>query len=473
LVNTKSLDIEGFEFYLDKAMKIITNYLKNISIEPVVPKIDFYQLTDLLDCDIPMESTDMDKLFDEIEGNVVANCTKIGHPRFLAWLLTSPSPAGILGEFLNVGLSQVPASFKSAPSETILEDTVIKWFAEIFGYESGYGGSLTSGGTMANMTCLAAAREKHFPGAMKKGIHGVQKPPVLYVSDQGHGCIERAASMLGFGSEAVKRVPTDSSFRIRIDSLVQQIYKDRDEGLAPFCVVAQVGSSNTGSIDPLVELANICKENGLWLHADAAYGGAAILTDEGREMLKGIQYADSIATDPHKWFFTPVEAGCCLVKNRRYLFDTFKTKDANLEDETATDYLNYGVQFTRASRAFKIWFAFRVYGLNTIAQVVKQNILLAREFAERLEKDGKWEVVAPVELSAVCFRYKDNQKKNLDSSVQDKIVKFVEESGEAFLTLAVLKGQTIIRACFTNHRTSSKDIDIIIDLLSKAIPKNI
>jgi aromatic-L-amino-acid decarboxylase len=471
MLNTRSLDIVDFGKQLDKVFEIVCNYTNNISQNPVVPKIEYDELYTLLEEKLPFEGIDMNTLFDEFNEKIIPNCVKIGHPRFLAWLLTSPSPAGTLGEMLSVALNQIPAMYKSSPAATVIEDVVIKWFGEMFGYKENFGGILVSGGTTASVIGLTVAREFHFPGAMKKGIHGIKSPPVIYVSDQGHFSIERAAGVLGIGSEFVRRIPTDSDFKMRIDALNEQINRDKDAGFAPFCVVAQVGSTNTGSVDPIQKIVDICVKNQLWLHIDAAYGGGAILTTTGRATLEGIEHADSIATDPHKWFFTPAEAGCVLVKNKHHLFATFKSNSSSLEDEVATDYMNYGIQCTRTSRAFKIWFAFKAYGLQAISQIIEQNIAMAQSFKAKLEENNDWQILAPVELSTVCFRYVPD--KNLDNetldSLQFKILKYVEDSGEAFFTAAVLKGKVALRVCFANHRTTFEDMEFIINLLKKAV----
>jgi aromatic-L-amino-acid decarboxylase len=456
MFKTNSLDLEDFEKHLNKVAEIACRYTNTISQNPVVPQTTYADLYTLLDEKLPRESTAIEQLFAEIDENVIPNCTKIGHPRFLAWLLTSPSPAGTLGEMLNVALNQIPTMYKSSPAATVIEDIVIKWFGEMFGYTKNFGGILTSGGTTASVIGLTVAREVHFPGAMKTGLQGLKNPPVLYVSDQGHVSIESAAGLLGIGSDFVRRIPTDADFKMNIDALNDQVNKDKAAGFAPFCVVAQVGSTNTGSVDSIQKIVDVCVKNKLWLHIDAAYGGGTILTSAGRTLLAGIEQADSIATDPHKWFFTPAEAGCILIKNKHYLFDTFKSKYGSLEDEIATDHMNYGIQFTRASKAFKIWFAFRAYGLTAIAQIIEQNMFLAQQFKAKLEALNNWQLLAPVELSAVCFRYVPSTKLSHEAldAIQVKIVRHVEKSGEVFFATAVVRGKVAIRACFANHRTT-------------------
>lgn len=466
--NEESLDLRNLDRHLEEALDIIRGYMKGIREDPVIPTVTRGELLAKLGDGLPFEETDIGALFEEIRHTVAPSCSKIGHPRFLAWIVTGPSPAGTIGELLNVGLNQVPLSFKGGPVATVMEEIVIHWFGRLFGYGSTSGGILVSGGTMANLTALAAAREARFPSAMRRGIQRLSHPLVMYVSDQGHMSVERSAGMLGIGSDFVRRVETDECYRMRVDSLQRLIDGDESNGFQPFCVVAQAGAVNTGSIDPIPQIAEVCESRGLWLHVDASYGGAAILTGEGHSLLGGISRADSIATDPHKWFFIPVEAGCVLVKNRAHLFDAFKCKAGYLGEETSSDFMNYGFQLTRASRALKIWFGLKAYGLKKISRIVERNITLARDFKRMLEEKPGWEVCAPVELSIVCFRYvpeprPDETKLN---SLQYEILSTLETSGQAFLTPAILDRRVCLRVCFANHRTDSTDVSLLIDLLT-------
>ncbi|MCP4724590.1 MAG: amino acid decarboxylase, partial [bacterium] len=242
---------------------------------------------------------------------------------------------------------------------------------------------------------------------------------------------------------------------------------DRSSGFDPFCVVAQAGAVNTGSIDPIDELANLCSREDLWFHVDASYGGGAVLSVEGKNLLKGTEKADSIATDPHKWFFIPVEAGLTLVKDKRHLYNAFNCSAAYLGEEDSVDYKDYGFQLTRASRALKIWFSFRAYGLKRIGGIVDRNISLAKDLHARLENEDCWEILSPTELSIVCFRFIPGSQMDEESlnSLQYDILTKLEQSGEAFLTPAVLRGKAGLRICIANHRTTQEDIDFLIGTL--------
>lgn len=472
-MKTESLDIKNFDLYLEKTIGIVKNYIQGISNEPVVANIERESLNDLLEKKLPIQGTDMENLFKDIESNVIPYCTKIGHPRFLSWIVTSPSPAGTIGEIINLALSQAPFLYKAGPVATILEDMVINWFSEMFGYSRDGGGVLVSGGTMGTLTALTIARQAFVEEAMVQGIQNLVKPLVVYTSDVAHVSVDKAVGVIGIGTQNLRKIPTDSNDRLRIDLLSKQVEKDINDGLKPFCVVGQVGTSITGAVDSLDKLADFCHNKELWFHVDAAYGGGAILTEQGKVLMKGIERADSISTDPHKWFFIPVEAGCVLVKDRKHIYNSFRTTPELFDSEKKYDYINYGIQSTRMSRAFKIWFAFRYYGLEKLSRIIGQNIELAKCFKEKLDNNPKFEVSAPIMLSAVCFQYIPKKKLDIDehNKVQIQLLELIEKSGKAFLAPANIGEKIVLRANFSNHRTTYEDINILMDLMDKLVEK--
>ncbi|WP_066505618.1 pyridoxal phosphate-dependent decarboxylase family protein [Abyssisolibacter fermentans] len=468
-MQSKSLDIENIDICLNKAINVVEEYIKNISNEPVIPNIKREELYDIISSQMPLDGIGVENVIDDVKKNIVPYCTKIGNPKFLSWIITSPSPAGTIGEILNIGLNQVPFCFKSGPAATVIEETVISWFADMFGYNDKSGGILVSGGSTGTLTALSVAREAHLPGSMKKGLQGANKPLVVYTSSVSHKSIDTAVSVLGIGSNFIRKIPVDSNFKMDINKLKKQVEEDRKLGYDPFCVVAQAGTSNEGAVDNIDGIADFCNEQNIWLHIDAAYAGGAILTERGKKLMKGIEKADSISTDPHKWFFIPVEVGCVLIKDREHLYNTYRVSDKEYDADDPIEYMNYGIQFTRMSRAFKIWFAFRAYGINKLSEIIDQNLDLSQEFTDLIDKSDKWELLCPTQTSAVCFRYVPNSEcsdRQLNE-VQSNIVKELELSGKAFLSQAVVNGKVAIRACFSNHRTSYEDLDFVFNTLSE------
>ncbi|QGU96211.1 aminotransferase class I/II-fold pyridoxal phosphate-dependent enzyme [Clostridium bovifaecis] len=467
-MRTESLDLENLDSYLDKTIKIVRSYISNIAADPVVPNVGREDLTKLFSYKVPYEGIGIENVLEDVERNVVPYCTKVGSPRFLSWIITSPSPAGTIGEILNLGLNQVPFTFKAGPTATVIEDIVISWFASLFGYSSKSGGILVSGGTNGTLTALTAAREYHVPGTMKEGLQNIKKPLVVYTSAICHKSVETAISVLGIGANFLRKIPVDTNFKMDINKLEEAVNMDIASGYDPFCVVAQAGTSNEGAVDNIDAIADFCNSNNIWLHVDAAYAGGAILTERGKALMKGIHKADSISTDPHKWFFIPAEAGCVLVKDRKHLYNTFRITDIEFKEDAPIEYSNYGIQFTRMSRAFKIWFAFRTYGLDKIRKIIDQNLDLTLEFLRKIEENDSWEVLAPVQTSAICFRYvpsKNLKDADLDK-LQMKILRELESTGKAFLAPAIIDGKVTLRACFSNHRTTYEDLNLLFTLLS-------
>jgi len=474
-MNTDNLIIENFEDYFRDISEIVFNYRDNLNQEPLIPSIGYSDLYKTLYEDIPYHGVEIEKLLIDVKDKIIPNSSKIGHPRFLAWMNNAGSDAGILGDLINTGLNQIPFMYKAGPAATVIEDIVIQWMGQLFGYSGDFGGTLVSGGTTANLTSLLVAREAKANDIMINGIESGTKL-LLYVSEQGHTTIERAIGILGIGTKNIRKIPTDNQFRIDIAALEVQIKEDILNNYQPFCVVAQGGSANVGVVDPIDKIADICKEYNLWLHVDAAYGGAAMLVKGKRQLFQGIERADSITVDPHKWFYIPTEAGLVLIRNKEKLFDTFtKTSCKAYKGNNAEkNYLDYGLQLARTSRAMKVWFAFKTYGFDRIGKCVEQNIFLANELKNRFINEPNWEVLNPVNLSIVCLRYLPDSvsDENRTNDLQGIILNKLEESGKAFLTPVTVKNKNGIRICFANHRTSLEDIDILHETLT-SIAKNL
>lgn len=468
-MNTENLTIENFENYFNNVAEIIFKYRNDLDQEPIIPPVSYPELYEAFNKELPFKGTAIEELLTEVKDKIVPNSSKVGHPRFLAWMNNAGCDAGFLGDLINMGLNQNPFMYKAGPAATVIEDIVVQWMGELFGYSEGFGGTLVSGGTTANLTALLVARETKSSNTMIDGI-GQGSKLLLYMSELGHNTIERAVGILGIGTANIRKIPTDALFKMDVEALEKQIRKDLAENYQPFCVVAQGGSASVGSVDPIDQVAAVCRKYNLWLHVDAAYGGAAILADSKNHLFHGIEQADSITVDPHKWFYIPTEAGLVLIKDKEKLRDTFtKTScKAYKGNDTEINYLDYGLQLARTSRAIKVWFAFKTYGFDKIARCIEQNILLANELKNRFLNELNWEVLNPVELSVVCLRYNPESiiGKNAVDDLQGVILTRLEESGKAFLTPVTVNGKNGIRICFANHRTTLQDVEILYETLT-------
>ena len=465
------LDIIDLESNLILASKIISEFRKEIYSDPIVPDVTYSELYEKLNEEIPENDCDMETLFEEIKTDIMPNFSKIGHPRNLAWMNNSSCDAGIIGEVLSVGFGQVPFMFDGSPIGTVIENLVVRWFGELFGYKDEFGGTLTSGGMMANLTALTVARTITGQISFEDGMMNEQERLVLYVSEQGHSTIERAVGMLGIGSKNLRRISVDGRLKMNVDELVTSIEHDLEEGLKPFCVVGQCGSAAAGAIDPLKEIAAVCSKYNLWFHVDAAYGGGAILTERYKEIFKRISSADSITVDPHKWFYMPLEAGMILVKNKEHLYRSFNGSACSSYkgENDENNIMNYGVQYARSSKAFKIWFALKFYGTRRITQMVEKNILQAKYLKQKLNNYSCWRLLNPVELSIVAFQFypEGEYTDEVINELQKKIILRLKLDSIAFLTHVEINNRVGIRMCFANHRTTIEDIDLIITAIKK------
>jgi len=462
-----NLDLDDFEDVIQGARDLTLSYRDKLSEDPVYPEIDYADVEAAFDEPPPDEGVGGRAILDVVEKKVIPGCTKVGHPRFLAWMNNSSCDAGVVGEMINIGLGQVPFTFKGGKSFTAIERTTGRWFREIFGLPSNGAASFTGGGTLANLTALAVAREAMFPGVAQDGVP--TGTPRIYVSEQGHVSIDRAVGLLGLGIRNIVRVATDARFRVDVGQLEAAILKDMDQGLKPFCVVAQAGSAAVGSVDDLHALADICERRGLWLHVDAAYGGAAVLTERGRKILSGIERADSVTTDPHKWFYMPAETGLVLFRREEQALAYFLQSScpSYRGPMDKINLMNQGLQIAQVSKAFKVWFALKACGFRRIRNCVDKDLDLARAFAAEIGEYEGWEVVNEIDLSTVCVRLRSTSGRlQDDNAIQLRILEDLESSGKALLSSVTIGGQVSIRLCFANHRTQLSDVRILVDALT-------
>jgi glutamate/tyrosine decarboxylase-like PLP-dependent enzyme len=332
---------------------------------------------------------------------------------------------------------------------------VIDWLRQLCGLPDSAGGLLVSGGSMANLTALAVARDARLGGSADGGV--------AYISEQCHSSVARALRVLGLPAAQIRSMPVDAEFRLSIEPLQARVAEDRAAGLRPFCVVANAGTTNTGAVDPLAELASFCGGEGLWLHVDGAYGAPAALTESGRRMLAGMELADSLSLDPHKWLFQSIEAGCVLVRDRSLLLRTFQVMPEYLRDthrgSDEVNFGNYGIQLTRSFRALKIWLSFKTFGVAAFREAIARGMELA-EIAEReLRRNGKWEIVTPASLAVVTFRYLSPgmSPEGIDS-LHGRLVEAMLDDGYALATSTVLNGRPALRFCTINPRTTDSEM---------------
>ncbi|MCC4315184.1 pyridoxal phosphate-dependent decarboxylase family protein [Streptomyces malaysiensis] len=444
--------------------RFFEDYERSIPERPLVPEVDRDVLTGLLATPFPDKGLGVEGLFQEIDQKILPNSTTVAHPRFLAYVLGPPNGIAPYAEAIAATINQNCNFWQLSPAASVVERSVITWLGGLFGYDERAGGILTGGGSIATLNALTTALHARRPGFREQGLQTPAPRLVVYTSAEAHRCVDKAAALLGIGTDNVRHIPTDGRYRMRVEALEAAIRADRAAGREPFCVVATPGTVTSGSIDPIGDIADVCEREELWLHLDGAYGALFVLSERKREEFAACARADSIALDPHKLLFTPLEAGCLLVRDRGLLAKAYAFSASYLtveEDPLMLDYMDYGPQLSRSFKALKVWSALRTFGVDAFRQAVDHTLDLARYMADLIEATPWLELMAPVSLTAVCFRIKGASEADHTAVLAELI-----GEGTALLGPAHLDGRRGMRACVTNYRTTRGDIELIVGRLS-------
>jgi aromatic-L-amino-acid/L-tryptophan decarboxylase len=431
------------------------DYLERLPQLPSYPPgITGPQTQSLFGGEIPWEGQGA-AAFDCLED--VFRLSRPASPRFFGYVFGSGDPIAALGEFATAVLHQNAAAWRSAPAGVTMERTVVAWLADAIGCK-GFSGSLTLGGSSANLMGLCMAREARVP-ANQAGVRG----GVIYCSTEAHMSIAKAAALLGLGYDGVRLIPVDQAFRMRLDDLRQAIRADLEAGKIPIAVVGSAGTTATGSIDPLANIADICAEFGLWMHVDGAYGALASLAVP--EAFRGMERADSLSLDPHKWLYQPTGCGCLLYRDpaaARRAFSHSGDYARALSDDPIEGFAIFeeSMELSRPVRALKLWLSLRYYGLRAFQQSIREDLELAQVLARTIDAEQKLERLAPAPLSAVCFRYVDAAG-NLDSLNREILARVIRR-GRVYISNATIDGKFALRACIVNHRTTEDDVKSVV-----------
>jgi glutamate/tyrosine decarboxylase-like PLP-dependent enzyme len=487
-----SINDEAFAELSAQMLKLVADYFASLPELPVFPDADAAcTLDESLSLELPLEPSSAEQLLDECRALIGASRHN-GHPRFFGYVASPSTPVGAFADLFASALNQNVTSWRSAPAATMIEKTVVRWLSTLIGYRTDAHGLLTSGGSMANLSALMIAHRSRAQAAevSRRGLWSTSEPMMIYASDQVHLSIPKAADILGIGRDQVRLVQTDAHFRLDVRDLREHIEADYARGgLVPFCIVANAGTVNTGAVDPLAEIARVAEEYGLWFHIDGAYGAPAALDERKRRLFEGIERADSVSLDPHKWLYAPVDCGCLLVRDRAAAKRAFMAVEADYikvheeTDDESYAFWDYGIELSRRFRALKIWMMLKYYGTRRVAAAISEDNELAAYFAECVREASDFELLAPVELSICCFRYAPEgartQLQSEDESeraracaelneLNARIMHRVQRGGRAYLSNALLRGRYGLRACITNFRTTSRDIRATLDIVREA-----
>ena len=459
----------------------IAEYFERIEELPVLAQIRPGDLKSQLPCSAPQAGEPMEQIIRDVDRLIVPALTHWSHPSFFAYFATSTSAPGIFGEMLSAAFDNKAMLWRTSPASTELEEVTLDWLRQMMGLDAGYTGMIYDTASVSSMHAIAAAREGVELRIREEGMSGRTDLPLLrvYISEQAHSSIEKGVITLGLGQRGLRKIPTDSEFRMDVRALEAAIEEDKQNGYVPFCIVATVGTTSTSSIDPVAEMIPIGEKHAMWLHVDAAYAGSAAVVPELRHILKGCERADSVAVNPHKWLFTPFDLSVLYCRHMDLLRRAFSLVPEYLrtpEQETVRSGSDYGIQLGRRFRAMKLWMVIRYFGHEGLAARIREHCRLAQVFASWVEESAEWELMAPVPLGLVCFRACPRAEgtegverdQRLDA-LNEAIMHGVNATGRALLSHTKLNDKITLRLSIGNIRTTEKHLRQVWDLLNEQL----
>jgi aromatic-L-amino-acid decarboxylase len=449
------------------AVEMMANYLNSIANQRVYPETSSQQIRERLERALPIEGASFNQLLATFADTIVPLSRANAHPRMFGYVQSPGTAIAAIADLLASTLNANLTAWRSAPAGVELERLTLDWIKQIVGLNACAAGLLVSGGSMANLAALAAARE----GRDHTHAHG--KALCIYGSEETHHSISKAAALLGIGHENVRAIAVDDRFKIRIDRLVQAIEADHSSGYIPFCVVANAGTVATGAVDPLREVREIAKQFNLWMHVDASYGGFATLAPTAQHLFDGIADTDSVALDPHKWLYLPVDCGCVFYRDAEPVRTAFAhtaeyTKVFDSHQDQAFAFWDYGPELSRRFRALKVWMLLKGVGTRALGEAIENNLACARHLENLIHASNDFEMLAPVELSIFCFRYRPSKLKDSElDRFNESLLVALQRDGSSYLSNASVHGHFALRGCVMNYRTTLADMEILLNDLRR------
>jgi glutamate/tyrosine decarboxylase-like PLP-dependent enzyme len=455
--------------------RIITDFAANLDSRQVAPSAMPAELEAIFDEDLPENGIGLDEILARFTDDIAAHAMGVPSPRYYGQFNPTPLPIGVWADALCSALNQNAGAWRNGPTSAMIEARVMRWLCDLIGYGPRSFGTLASGGSEANLMALKCARDYAHTGVVYKGVRAVPGDLVIYASEQCHYSVVKSADILGLGRDGLRKIPTDDRFHVQAHLLRAEIAHDREDGRIPCCVVGVAGTTSTGVIDPLAELATIARENNCWFHVDAAYGGTLAFADQHKSKLKGIEEADSITFDPHKWLFVPFACGAVLVREGgRVLREAFDISPEYLSEDRGGadieyDFFRYGQMGTRRFNSLKLWMALKFMGRRGYEKVIERQIGLTQYLAMRIDESSEFQRLGEVETAVCCFKFLPESARDATGETQDRLQlrlqQHIERSGQAFITTTVLHGRRALRVNINSFLTERRHVDDLLELL--------
>src|SRR5258706_2713755 len=455
--------------------KLIAEHASRLDSAPVTSPATPDDLKQLFNEPLPITGTPAEKILDQFAREVAPHAMQVPSPHYFGQFNPTPLAIGVWADALCSALNQNAGAWRNGPTSALIEAQVVGWLCELIGYGPEAFGVLASGGSEANLIALKCARDKAARDICDLGVRAAKGELTVYASEQCHFSVEKSVDILGLGRRSLRKIDTDERFHVRVDLLRAAIERDRRDGRIPFCIVGIAGATSTGVIDPLPELAEIARENNCWFHVDAAYGGGLAFSDQQKAKLRGIEIANSITFDPHKWVFVPFACGTTLVRDGgNVLRDSFDISPEYLNEDrggsdVGYDFFRYGQMGTRRFNALKLWMAFKFLGKSGYGETVYRPLELTRHLARRLDELPDFERVGEIETAVCCFRYLPREVRALAADEQDRVQQAlqqrVEKSGKAFFPSTILHGRRALRVNINSYLTERRHVDDLVELL--------
>jgi aromatic-L-amino-acid decarboxylase len=464
---------EAFRRHGHELVDWIADYLEHSDRYPVLARVKPGEIAAAFPAHAPEDPEPFDAIMADVERVLVPGLTHWNHPRFFAYFAISASPPGVLADFLSAALNQQAMLWRTSPAATELEYVALGWLRRLLGLPDSFEGVIYDTASIATLHALAAARQAAVPAVRPEGLAGRSDVGrvAVYCSEQTHSSIDKAVITLGLGEQSLRKIAVDDEFRMRADRLDAAIQQDRAAGIVPVAVVATVGTTATTSIDPVPEIAAICERERIWLHVDAAYGGAAAMLPSHAHVLDGAARAESLVVNPHKWLLTPFDLSAFYCRRMDLVRATFSLTPDYLRtpEPEAQNLMDTGIQLGRRFRALKLWMVLRSYGARGLREHLDRHLQLARQFAAWVDAHADFERVAPVPFSVVCFRWNPAGRRLPDQELDaanDRLVDSVNRTGEVFLSHTRLRGRVAIRMAIGHMRTQEADVRRAWELLT-------